>query len=87
MQEGKENSAEPIDEKRPVSILQRLRAFGPVPTKEMEQQRGPLGDVTNQSPVASPRAPPATEHKGESDFSISRSLWKNGLQSTYRKVY
>lgn len=72
MQEGKENSAEPIDEKRPVSILQRLRAFGPMPTKEMEQQRGPLGDVTNQSPVASPRAPAAaTEHKGESDISIS----------------
>jgi len=65
MQEGKENSAEQTDEKRPVSILQRLRVFGPVPSKLEMEQRGPLGDVTNQSPVTSPRAPTA-EHKGES---------------------
>jgi hypothetical protein len=84
MQEGKENSAEPIDEKRPVSILQRLRAFGPMPTKEMEQQRGPLGDVTNQSPVASPRAP---DHKGECDFSISaRAVSSGDLINATRKI-
>ncbi|XP_059484635.1 uncharacterized protein LOC132202026 isoform X3 [Neocloeon triangulifer] len=78
--DGKENSsAERVDDNKQATggLLQKLRAFGPLANQLEMEQRGPLGDVTNQSPVTSPRAP-TTERKATPARSRSRRTMTKG---------